>query len=393
MTSARSLLARLAALALSAFLALPASAQPTLGRTQRTGAPPATVMAATPVTTTAPPAVDTAFARGVLRFRNIGPFRGGRVAAVTGVAERPTTFYMGATGGGVWKTTDGGSTWANVSDGFFGGASARWPWPRPTPTSSTSAAASRPSAATCRAGRAVEERRRRAHVALRRPAGQPPRAAHRRAPAQPGRRLRGGARRRVPALADARHLPDEGWRGDVAARALRQPGRRGLRGRLRPVEPAHALRLVLARAPHAVQPRIRRRGLVAVEVHRRRHHVDRTHPQPRPAARHGRHHRRRRSRPPTRTASGRRSRPPTAGRSAPTTRARRGGAPPTTAICASARGTTAASSPTRRTRTPSTASTSSSGSPRTAGARFRPSTASATATRTTCGSTRTTRSG
>ena len=46
---------------------------------------------------------------GGLQFRNIGPFRGGRVTAVTGVRHDPLTFYFGATGGGVWKTSDGGS--------------------------------------------------------------------------------------------------------------------------------------------------------------------------------------------------------------------------------------------------------------------------------------------
>ena len=54
-----------------------------------------------------------------LRFRNIGPFRGGRVTTVTGVPQRKLEFYMGATGGGVWKTTDAGQNWINVSDGFF----------------------------------------------------------------------------------------------------------------------------------------------------------------------------------------------------------------------------------------------------------------------------------
>ncbi|MEJ2204053.1 MAG: glycosyl hydrolase [Gemmatimonadota bacterium] len=54
-----------------------------------------------------------------MRYRNIGPFRGGRVTTVTGVPDQPFTFYMGATGGGVWKTTDAGTTWANISDGFF----------------------------------------------------------------------------------------------------------------------------------------------------------------------------------------------------------------------------------------------------------------------------------
>ena len=54
-----------------------------------------------------------------LRYRMVGPARGGRVTAVTGVIQEPHTFYMGATGGGVWKTTDAGITWANVSDSYF----------------------------------------------------------------------------------------------------------------------------------------------------------------------------------------------------------------------------------------------------------------------------------
>ena len=54
-----------------------------------------------------------------LQFRNIGPFRGGRVTAVAGVPGQPLTFYFGGTGGGVWKTTDGGASWESVSDKFF----------------------------------------------------------------------------------------------------------------------------------------------------------------------------------------------------------------------------------------------------------------------------------
>ena len=57
-----------------------------------------------------------------LEYRLIGPFRGGRSAAVTGVPGKPNLYYFGATGGGVWKTTDGGRTWKNISDGFFGGS-------------------------------------------------------------------------------------------------------------------------------------------------------------------------------------------------------------------------------------------------------------------------------
>lgn len=57
-----------------------------------------------------------------LQWRNIGPFRGGRSAAVTGVPGKPNLFYFGATGGGVWRTEDGGRSWESISDGFFGGS-------------------------------------------------------------------------------------------------------------------------------------------------------------------------------------------------------------------------------------------------------------------------------
>ena len=58
-----------------------------------------------------------------LEWRLIGPFRGGRVVAVAGDPGRDQVFYMGSTGGGVWKTTDGGVFWENISDGFFKRAS------------------------------------------------------------------------------------------------------------------------------------------------------------------------------------------------------------------------------------------------------------------------------
>lgn len=54
-----------------------------------------------------------------LQYRSIGPFRGGRVTAVAGIEADPLTYYFGATGGGVWKTTSAGAAWENVSDGFF----------------------------------------------------------------------------------------------------------------------------------------------------------------------------------------------------------------------------------------------------------------------------------
>jgi photosystem II stability/assembly factor-like uncharacterized protein len=54
-----------------------------------------------------------------MTYRNIGPFRGGRSTTVTGIPDDIFTYYMGATGGGVWKTKDGGNTWDNISDGYF----------------------------------------------------------------------------------------------------------------------------------------------------------------------------------------------------------------------------------------------------------------------------------
>ena len=57
-----------------------------------------------------------------LEYRLVGPFRGGRSAAVTGVPGKPNLFYFGATGGGIWETKNGGRTWKNISDGFFGGS-------------------------------------------------------------------------------------------------------------------------------------------------------------------------------------------------------------------------------------------------------------------------------
>src|SRR4029077_9688516 len=64
-----------------------------------------------------PHSYDTALFKA-LRWRSIGPYRGGRVTAVAGVPGQPHVYYMGATGGGVWKTDDGGTTWGPITDGF-----------------------------------------------------------------------------------------------------------------------------------------------------------------------------------------------------------------------------------------------------------------------------------
>jgi photosystem II stability/assembly factor-like uncharacterized protein len=68
--------------------------------------------------------INSAFAQQTdlpkdLRFRLIGPFRGGRSIAATGVVSDPKTYYFGSVGGGVWKTTDAGRSWQPISDGQF----------------------------------------------------------------------------------------------------------------------------------------------------------------------------------------------------------------------------------------------------------------------------------
>ncbi len=92
-------LTSLVAVALAAVAALDLGAQ--------TGPPVARSVATT--------ARESAFNQ--LRWRMVGPARGGRVTTVTGVDQEPHTFYFGSTGGGVWKTTDAGANWSNISDG------------------------------------------------------------------------------------------------------------------------------------------------------------------------------------------------------------------------------------------------------------------------------------
>ncbi len=101
-------------LALLLTVLLPAGAHAAKSKHKQETATPASVAAAKP-------AADPALFSG-LKWREIGPYRGGRVAAVTGIPGDRNTYYFGGTGGGVWKTVDGARTWKNVSDGFFGGS-------------------------------------------------------------------------------------------------------------------------------------------------------------------------------------------------------------------------------------------------------------------------------
>ena len=80
--------------------------------------PGAGAQTASTQTASAQGAVDARMFEG-LRLRMVGPFRGGRATAVTGVAGQPHLFYMGTTGGGVWKSDDAGTHWTSISDGWF----------------------------------------------------------------------------------------------------------------------------------------------------------------------------------------------------------------------------------------------------------------------------------
>jgi photosystem II stability/assembly factor-like uncharacterized protein len=82
-------------------------------------------LAAAALAAPAPPPKPAALDASLLKdmqWREVGPYRGGRADAVDGIAGQRDVYYFGSCGGGVWKTTDGGQTWKNVSDGFFGGS-------------------------------------------------------------------------------------------------------------------------------------------------------------------------------------------------------------------------------------------------------------------------------
>jgi photosystem II stability/assembly factor-like uncharacterized protein len=83
--------------------------------------PAAAFLIAAPLFAQAPAAYDTA-ALTAVKWREIGPFRGGRSDAVAGSSGRPWEYYFGTTGGGVFKTLDGGMTWAPTTDKYFGGS-------------------------------------------------------------------------------------------------------------------------------------------------------------------------------------------------------------------------------------------------------------------------------
>lgn len=77
-----------------------------------------TILVSSPLIARTPDIPGTDMLDG-LEWRLVGPYRGGRVTTVTGVPDNPMLYYMGATGGGVWKTENAGTTWTNISDEYF----------------------------------------------------------------------------------------------------------------------------------------------------------------------------------------------------------------------------------------------------------------------------------
>src|ERR1043166_3453557 len=69
-----------------------------------------------------------------MRWRGIGPFRGGRPVAAVGIAGQPHVFYIGVNNGGVWKTNDAGRTWLPIFDDQPGGPMGATPVARSAPT-------------------------------------------------------------------------------------------------------------------------------------------------------------------------------------------------------------------------------------------------------------------
>ena len=179
-----------------------------------------------------------------LKYRMIGPHKGSRVTAVAGIAEQPWTYFMGTNGGGLWKTTDAGESWVNVSDGYYTSSS----------IGAIDVADSDPSIVYVGSGSTV-------HPGQRLPGGRdvqvhgrrgeldPRRTPRRRADrpgdhpsAEPRRRPRGGARPRLRAQRDAGRLPDHRRRRHLGEGALRQRAHRRQRHRDGPFQPERALR-------------------------------------------------------------------------------------------------------------------------------------------------------
>ena len=289
-----------------------------------------------------------------LQFRNIGPFRGGRVTAVAGRA-RAAAHVLLRRHGRRRLEDDGrrlelGDRLRQVlQDGLRRRARRR---------------SLRPERDLRRHGRRLHPRqhvgrrrrlevdRRRQDVGVRRPRGHAADPARARPPGEPGPRLRRGARPHVGPEPRPRDLPLDGRRQDLEEGPLRRREDRRVRPRHGRDEPAHPLGGLLAGGPQAVVARERRPGRRRLEDHGRRRHVEEALGRPaRGRRRPGRDRGLARA---ARARVGRSSKPRRAASSGRTTAARRGRSSTTRTSSGSGPGTTRTSSRTRRTRTPST---------------------------------------
>ena len=269
--------------------------------------------------------IDNAILTG-LKWRSIGPLRGGRSIAVSGVKGRPREGYFGATGGGLWKTTDGGSSWTPMTDGQITTSS----------IGAIAVAESNPNTVFIGIRRGLHPRqhhagRRRLQVHRRRQDLEPHRLhglrrhlENPRPSDQPGHRLRRRLRQVRRAERRARPLQVNRRRPDLAAQAVpRQQDRRDRR-RDRSQEPERDVRGDVGGLPRRVPDVERRAGQRPLQVHRRRRDVARDHADRRPAAGARTARCRSRSRPRTRIASTRSSKTTRAASTSPTMRARPG---------------------------------------------------------------------
>ncbi len=226
--------------------------------------------------------LDPALFRG-LRWRSIGPARGGRSQAVAGSSSRPLEYYFGATGGGLWKTTDGGVTWQAVSDRFF----------KTSSVGAVAIAESNPDVVYVGMGetqlrgnviqgdgvyKTTDAGKTWTHLGLETHAGH---RAHPNASNQSRHRLRRRARESVHGDADRGSLqdaPTAARRGTRRSSGTTRPAR--LISRCDPTNPGRPLRWAVGSLPHAAFALQRRAGQRPLQVDRRRRELDRADEKP-----------------------------------------------------------------------------------------------------------------